>query len=1076
MASSDRIVPAGNFAANNQCPPGLDEDSYTFHRLKHASPHHLHLTTRRFFIGPIPQGWLNSNRKSWYRRRLELSNYSSRQVSFNVVGPSGLRARTLSGPQTPLATTPISVSFPQPGDVDDTPPEIDMQPPAEPGRNDGQSQRNGEAEERPGASSAKAIPLPPDKAPDGRGDSLPAVPGVSQKPAKSLPSDSFHTARQSLRKESSESSPADGGEDTAEPLSQRTSTLNRPDTSSETPLLQPDSLSGLGPPTESSVSSRPNTSMDQHGPATIIPQDQPGSRKTRTLPAVQFSIGENVADTGRLVHRRVKSARQRFAGLRFQRDAVQQGTIIKMERMLVKVYFTAQDVPRDFDENASRAIDTRTIEKWREFMVVTRKGGKDDEQGFRLQIYKTRVIPEIDDDHTRKKPTREIRLDPKTTHVNLYSALDKSVVVWHPYHKGTRIVIMRPSSTAHSVEWYTFLRDVMGWKRQKTLLVHVPNLGVKLRLDHPFEGLENAALDATDDETAIARAEEAELAVANKIIAQCMDMLEHSPEWGGILQMWKQTSKMGLAWRRYDRLEWIHGVTEQKMYGSMAMKSTHELELRPKHHYPTSTRGKQGVLHPEPPPIEGFLIRLTSQRGHHQRMGKNFFKRLYFYTQNEFLMFNHPTKATPPHPHFFATATEHIPSSHEITSKMPLMYDIEPFKTQDGDISWLRSGNISTIKRRDAEALEEARRNLANLSEAQGYISMRRIKKVRKIKRGTQPEDDGLETAPDSDVDFQDDADDESNSAEDVVGKSHDDRIFELLLDNGLVIRLQTYSKDTRKAWIKRLRELVKYWKRRTTADADTFKSVRKINLDRLHIDEEMEANLGQFGRKWEVNRSEASPEIYNMCGISSCRAVTLSGTLYRKPRRRGTFERCSVILSGGKMLVFQAALRKITGHLIKHIHNQRMEAIDLKNCYVYSGLVVDDDLVYQNNAFDANKPGGAGLPRLYRKDGWTSQDADVMTCFVLWKNDTKAWFKTEGAKGGEDKGDGSDGNKEGKRSKLKRVAKLGVAGRGIVFKCRSRAERDHWVLSLANEIERIVEMDERHWQGEDYRLLASHG
>ncbi|RMZ77061.1 hypothetical protein DV738_g4561, partial [Chaetothyriales sp. CBS 135597] len=1030
MATSDHLGPPGTLtAAHNQYPPpALDQESYTFHRLKHASPDHLHLTTRRFFIGPIPQGWLSSNRKSWYRRRLELSNYSSRQVSFNVVGPSGRRTSTLAGfhHQGPVLSTPVKVSFPQPGDVDDAgSQEAGTESPG--GHNDHNDwpQQNGDLEDRPEIPSPKPIQVPPSaRALDGGGDSL---------PTKSVLSSSYHTANQSLGKESNESGTTERGDDTPRPRSKQFSTLNRFDTSSTTPLLQPGSASEPGMRTDS-VATQTDDLMQQQIPDPI-PQDRPALRKTRTPTAVRFNVDENVAHSGHLVPRKIRTARHHFAGLRFHRDAVQEGTIIKMERMLVKIYFTAQSVPRDFNENAGQSIDTRMIEKWREFMVVTRKSRREDEEDFRLQIYKTRVIPEIDNRHTRTRPTREIRLDPKTTHINLYSALDKSLVIWHPYHKGTRIVIMRPSSTAHSVEWYTFLRDLMGWKRPKVLEVDVPNLGVKLRLDHPFQVLENAGLGATDHATAIARAQEAEQAVANKIVAQCIDMLEQSPEWGAILQRWKHIYKMGLAWRRYDRLEWIHGVTEQQMYGSMAMKQSHELELRPKHHYPTSTRGKKGVLHVEPAPIEGFLIRLTSQRGRHQRLGKNFFKRLYFYTQNELLLFNRPARATPPHPHFFGTETGHIPSSQEIASKTPLMYDIEPFKTENGEIPWLRSGNVATIKRRDAEALEEARRNLDNISEANGYINMCRIKK------------------------------------EEVI-KSHDDRIFELVLNNGLVVRLQAYSKDTRKTWVKRLRELIKYWKRRTTADANTFKLVRKINLERLHIDEEMEANLGQFGHKWEVNRSEASPEIYHMCGISNCRAVTLAGMLYRKPRRRGTFERCSVILSGGKMVIFQAALRKMTGQLVKHIHNQRMEVIDLQNCYVYSGLVVEDDLVYQANTFDSNKPGGGGLPRLYRKDGWTSQDTDVMTCFVVWKNKTKSWFRTE--EGGGQSGDDSDSNKEGKRSKLKRVAKLGVEGRGIVFKCRSRVERDHWVLALSQEIERVVEMDAWHMQGEDYRLKAA--
>lgn len=204
------------------------------------------------------------------------------------------------------------------------------------------------------------------------------------------------------------------------------------------------------------------------------------------------------------------------------------------------------------------------------------------------------------------------------------------------------------------------------------------------------------------------------------------------------------------------------------------------------------------------------------------------------------------------------------------------------------------------------------------------------------------------------------------------------------------------------------------------------------------------------------------------MCGIACCRAVTMSGLLYRKPRRRSTFERCSVILTGGKMLIFQATLRKRTGEQVKYIHQERMDVVDLKDCYVYSGLVVEDDLLYQNRTFDANAPGGGmgALPRVYREDGWTSSDVDVMTCFVVWRNERKGWFRSlETA---------SEGDKDGKRSRIRRVAQLGVPGKGMVFKCRSRAERDHWVLGVGSEIERIVEREELERRGEEVRLQGS--
>lgn len=381
---------------------------------------------------------------------------------------------------------------------------------------------------------------------------------------------------------------------------------------------------------------------------------------------------------------------------------------------------------------------------------------------------------------------------------------------------------------------------------------------------------------------------------------------------------------------------------------------------------------------------------------------------------------------------------------------------IEPFQTREGVIPWLATENEEILRTHDREAVEEARRTLANLTDSDGYINMCHIHKVRKMHWGAAPTDEAMEAGSDSGLDFHENVQD---TGRDDGSTTHidDKRVFELVLDNGLIVRLQAYSSETRDEWIQRLRQLIKYWKLRINADTGIFKSVRKMNLDRLNIDEEMEAVLGQFGRKWEVNRSEASPELYHMCGIASCRAITISGLLYRKARRRSAFHRCSVILAGGKLLIYQAALRKRSGAQVKHIHVEKQEIVDLKDCYVYSGLVVEDDLLYQNKTFDANHPGMASLPRVYLEDGWTSSDLDVMTCFVVWRSTKKGWFRTTAEK----EKDEQSGKEGGRRARIKRVAQLGVPGRGMVFKCRSRAERDHWVLSVASEIERIVEEDE---------------
>lgn len=91
-----------------------DDDSYTVHRLKHASPEHLYLTTRRCFIGPIPEGWLKTHRKEWYKHYLGI-HHSSKAPSFSASSDVG-RRRRLTGLDAPNASV-YRASFPQPDNV-----------------------------------------------------------------------------------------------------------------------------------------------------------------------------------------------------------------------------------------------------------------------------------------------------------------------------------------------------------------------------------------------------------------------------------------------------------------------------------------------------------------------------------------------------------------------------------------------------------------------------------------------------------------------------------------------------------------------------------------------------------------------------------------------------------------------------------------------------------------------------------------------------------------------------------------------------------------------------------------------
>ncbi len=364
------------------------------------------------------------------------------------------------------------------------------------------------------------------------------------------------------------------------------------------------------------------------------------------------------------------------------------------------------------------------------------------------------------------------------------------------------IYIMRPRSSSNSVEWYTFLRNALGSDRTTVLQINVPDLKLSLRLNNPFEQVEasrDAAQAAEDDDAAIVRTMEEEQAAAGNILRRCLEMLRESGEWTDVLERWSKSAKMGLAWKRYDRLEWVHGANEQKMYGTLAMQRSHELELRLKEHYPTSTptddekpSEHDETTHPmlrEPPPVEGFLIRLTSQRGRDQRLGKLFFKRLYFTTHNQYLCFCKPAKALPPAPPKLPVSqNSQIPTSSQIVDKTPLIYAIKPYELDNGEIAWLRSGTAAAKEKHDRDAYNEAERKINTLLQCDGYINLINVTEVRSVVRGATPADENVDQG--SDVDFHQDVSD-TNRDDGDTKDFDDDRTFELAMDNGLVIRLQ---------------------------------------------------------------------------------------------------------------------------------------------------------------------------------------------------------------------------------------------------------------------------------------------
>ncbi|KAL2818910.1 Pleckstrin homology domain-containing protein [Aspergillus granulosus] len=1047
-------------ATNSHTPqggsPGLEAGSYTAEKLRHASPSHVHITNKRFFIGPIPKNWLQSHRKSWYKKRLNFRNYRSRAITFTAesdfpreTDPSQIvdlpavseepdqdssdqdtlrptqHLRTLSHPYQEDQELPT----PTPGEGDfSTPSEDNYGATPTTAKRDTRSDYFTAREQAPTASNSDAAPS------SSHGKQLmlrePFVKWNEQ--ALSVPGQ--HDARQSFP---------------SAPPSEPDSTV---------PLLESSRSNDTG-----KQCTVPIPSLQQQEPQRAISRggDEESQHRERSRRdpkylsrriATRSSLNDDLHNKQQRIASKISRTQNKIPEW-LSRRKIEEGEVIKAERMLVRVEETVQDdLPEDYSEVDSLRMETRVQDNWREFLVVCRSAA-DKDAPFTLQMYKTRVIPRIQEPTRKVAPYHEIALGRKAARTSLYSTLDKTIAIWNRSKRGTSIYILRPKSTTRAVEWYTFLSHISGRHRASSLAINVPDLAVSLIFNNPFRELE-VAKNQQDDEGSRANPNTAmaDQSACLSIIQGCMKMLENRPEWSEVLKQWSNTENMGLAWKRYDRLEWIYGSNEEEMYGSLAMQGTHELELRPKQHYDTSV-GFGANRQEEPLPVEGFLIRLTSQKGAHQRMNRMFAKRLYFFSQDHYLFFCQPSQALPPAPPRLCEEGAGIPSTQEILDATPLSYMIDPFPVENGDISWLSNGNADHLKRHDEDAYAQMHRNVHNLTNAEGFINLCHVQEVRYIQEDPTPSngrggrDAGVNTP-------------RTNPAEQSnPSGSDDDAGFQMLLNNGLAIRFQAYNRITRDEWMKRLDALVKYWKARTAADTIELKDTRQRNLGLLRIDEELESLIGQYAKKWEVRKTEASPLLHNMCSLLGCRPIKMSGLLYKKPRRHATFKRFHVVLTAGKLLIYHSSLRKRNGNEVPHIHYNVESSIDLQDCYIYSGLLTESDLLYANQTFDSNHPGHGALPRVYlTSDVYTSSDEDTAITFVIWQPLRKNLFRAREL-----------GEAGQTRQTLKQVSKLGTHGRTIVFKARSRVEKDRWVLSIASEIDRLQE-----GRPEDIRLTTT--
>ena len=180
--------------------------------------------------------------------------------------------------------------------------------------------------------------------------------------------------------------------------------------------------------------------------------------------------------------------------------------------------------------------------------------------------------------HTGKTSRWEIHLDESNTRVSLFSPLDKTIAIIHPKrNKGYILFILNCQSFQSSTEWYSFIRHCLnGPPREKIVTITVPDLDhLPIRVNTYRD--EGPSIDEEGETTF-----NGSPISANDIIQRCMTELRKEPRYTDVLDYWEETCGLGLCWKRYDRIEWLTGMTspdQDELAGSWSLNKV--ISLRP---------------------------------------------------------------------------------------------------------------------------------------------------------------------------------------------------------------------------------------------------------------------------------------------------------------------------------------------------------------------------------------------------------------------------------------------------------------------------------------------------------------
>lgn len=274
------------------------------------------------------------------------------------------------------------------------------------------------------------------------------------------------------------------------------------------------------------------------------------------------------------------------------------GDIIRIDKVLVMA-------KQQFGD--SQNIETRVIERWREFVLVVRKTDSHTEP-FILQFYDINKLP------TQSHPKFGFRIN-KELSVEFQSYLDKTISV--TVSEKTKYVL-RLNNQENALRWVFFTKEALGICLNRVFNIYVPARKIYLEVAVP-ELVLHSFFKKTHN-LVIIKKEHGYDVILDELVQYLKDFIYRKvPE---------HPQNSWFCFRHYDRIEWTKNTAEMLYIQNSLFLPLYQLEYR-----------EVCAIDTEPIPVEGFLGRLTNTEGHERSGLRDFYKILYFFTNRNILFF-----------------------------------------------------------------------------------------------------------------------------------------------------------------------------------------------------------------------------------------------------------------------------------------------------------------------------------------------------------------------------------------------------------------------------------------------------